>query len=92
MGSSPSAETFFEAYLAAPLILGLYFGWKIYARFSRDPSIHRPGWKLFVRTYEIDLVSGMRENVFVQNFDAEHRESFTQEPISVPKKVFNALF
>lgn len=48
--SSPDAETFFENYLAAPIVLALYLGWKIYSR----------NWKMFVRTSEMDVTTGIR--------------------------------
>jgi amino acid transporter len=47
---TPSAETFFENYLAAPIVLALYLFWKVY---SRD-------WKLYVRTSEMDVTTGIR--------------------------------
>lgn len=47
---SPSAETFFENYLAAPIVLALYLGWKIWTR----------DWKLFVRTADMDVTTGIR--------------------------------
>ncbi|KAI1819290.1 amino-acid permease inda1 [Xylaria intraflava] len=48
--ASPSAEVFFQAYLAAFVSLGLYLFWKIYSR----------NWKLYINLREIDLVSGSR--------------------------------
>lgn len=50
------AELFFEAYLAGPFLVVLYFGWKIYSYFYRPE--HRP---LFIRTKDIDIYTGMRE-------------------------------
>ncbi|KAI0128480.1 amino acid permease [Xylariales sp. AK1849] len=46
----PNVENFFENFLAAPIVVVFYLGWKIY---SRD-------WRLFVRTHEMDLKSGLR--------------------------------
>ena len=40
---------FFESFLAAPVILALYLGWKIY---SRD-------WRLFVKASEMDIQTGI---------------------------------
>ncbi|KAI0867578.1 amino acid permease [Hypoxylon argillaceum] len=48
--STPNAETFFEGYLAAFIVIALYFFWKVY---SRD-------WKLYVNLQDIDLSSGSR--------------------------------
>ncbi|KAK4938485.1 hypothetical protein LTR10_021114 [Elasticomyces elasticus] len=50
VGGSPDAEYFFEAYLAAPVVLALYVGYKIY---SRD-------WRLFVRASDMDVTTGIR--------------------------------
>ena len=51
------ANTFFQLYLAGPLLVFLYLGWKIYSWFVRPAD--RP---LFVRTKDIDIYSGMRDN------------------------------
>lgn len=48
--------TFFESYLAGPILIVLYLGWKAYA-WSRYPE-HR---KLYVKIKDIDIYSGMRE-------------------------------
>ncbi|KIX02624.1 uncharacterized protein Z518_08566 [Rhinocladiella mackenziei CBS 650.93] len=50
VGSSPDAETFFEQYLAAPIVIALYLGWKAYTR----------DWKLFIRSSEMDVTMGIR--------------------------------
>lgn len=49
-GATPSAEIFFQAYLAAPVVLALYLFWKFK---SRD-------WRLLVPIQEIDLTTGLR--------------------------------
>jgi len=48
--SDPDAEVFFENYLAAPIVIALYLGWKIY---SRD-------WEMFVRTRDMNVTVGIR--------------------------------
>ncbi|KAK7705079.1 hypothetical protein SLS57_010191 [Botryosphaeria dothidea] len=63
IGGSPDPEKFFKAYLAAPLIIGLYIFWKVYSATSKDPRINHRGWKLWMRAHEMDLTSGMREGV-----------------------------
>lgn len=55
-GSSPTAEGFFEFYLAGPFLLFLYAIWKIWSWF-KVPS-HRP---LYVKIKDIDIYSGMRQ-------------------------------
>lgn len=49
IGGSPNAQAFFQAYLAVPIIMAFYIFWKIYKKTR------------WVRTMEIDLVSGRRE-------------------------------
>ncbi|MCJ1336267.1 hypothetical protein MMC09_001543 [Bachmanniomyces sp. S44760] len=51
VGGSPSAETFFETYLAAPIVIALYVFWKIYSRGDGG---------LFRRARDMDLMTGMR--------------------------------
>lgn len=46
----PDPGTFFENYLAAPIVLALYLGWKVYSR----------NWKMFVRASEMDVTTGIR--------------------------------
>jgi yeast amino acid transporter len=53
-----SANGFFIAYLAGPLIVFLYLCWKTYSWFY--VPAHRPLW---VALDKIDIYSGMRENV-----------------------------
>ncbi|KAF2231166.1 amino-acid permease [Viridothelium virens] len=91
VGSSPDAGVFFQAYLAAPLILALYGGWKIYSSLSGNPLINSRGWKPFIRTHEIDLATNRRENILREDSEPERRESLAQEAVSFPKKVFTAL-
>lgn len=50
-------KTFFQAYLAGPFLIVLYFMWKVYSWFVIPE--HRP---LFIRTKDIDIYTGMREN------------------------------
>ena len=53
IGSSPTAYGFFQNYLAAPLIGGLYVFWKLWTR----------DWQWLVPVSEMDLTSGMRMNL-----------------------------
>jgi len=55
-GPNLNANNFFQLYLAGPLLIFLYLVWKVYSWFVH-PS-HRP---LFVRTRDIDIYTGMRE-------------------------------
>ncbi|KAI5459857.1 amino acid permease/ SLC12A domain-containing protein [Mariannaea sp. PMI_226] len=48
-GAPPDAEAFFKSFLAGPIILFLYVGYKVY---SRD-------WALYVKSHEMDLQTGI---------------------------------
>lgn len=48
--ATPDPQVFFQSYLAAPVILVLYLGWKVYSR----------EWRLLVPIQEMDLKSGLR--------------------------------
>lgn len=48
--------TFFQNYLAGPIVIFLYFLWKGYSWFARPE--HRP---LYIKIKNIDIYSGMRQ-------------------------------
>ncbi|KAH0829259.1 Cationic amino acid transporter 1 [Fonsecaea pedrosoi] len=50
------ADTFFQLYLAGPLLIFLYLCWKVYSWFARPQD--RP---LFIRAKDIDIYTGMRD-------------------------------
>ena len=67
------AASFFQAYLAGPLLVFLYFMWKIYSWFTRPAD--RPIW---VKINDIDIYSGMRDTqtlVSGQGMSPEERRS-----------------
>jgi amino acid transporter len=64
IGGTPNAEGFFEAYLAAPIVLAFFIFWKILKRTK------------YVRLHEIDLVSGRRE-LDLKSILEEEREQRT---------------
>ena len=49
IGKTPSAQSFFQAYLAAPIVLIFFVVWKVVKKTR------------YVRSMEVDLVSGCRE-------------------------------
>jgi len=49
IGGEPNAQAFFEAYLAAPIVLAFFLFWKILKRTR------------FVRPMDVDLISGRRD-------------------------------
>lgn len=54
-GPNLDANTFFQLYLAGPLLVFLYLCWKIYSWFARPGD--RP---LYIKTKDIDIYAGMR--------------------------------
>lgn len=55
-GPNLDATTFFQLYLAGPLLIFLYLVWKIYSWFVRPGD--RPLW---IKLKDIDIYTGMRE-------------------------------
>ncbi|KEF52625.1 uncharacterized protein A1O9_11468 [Exophiala aquamarina CBS 119918] len=51
IGGSPNAEAFFESYIAAPIAIALFAGWKIYTK----------DWSFGIRVEDMDLDSGRRD-------------------------------
>ena len=51
IGAPADAENFFENYLAAPIIIVLYLGWKVYTRGAGG---------LWVKAEDMDLTTGLR--------------------------------
>ncbi|RDW88366.1 putative general amino acid permease GAP1 [Coleophoma cylindrospora] len=63
VGAGPDAQAFFEAYLAAPIIIALYLGWKIWVHFGRkDP------FSFYIRSADMDLTSNMRRLILDDDF------------------------
>ena len=77
MNGSPDAEVFFQSYLAAPFVIVLYLGYKIYSRGAGG---------LWVKAHAIDLVTGMR--VFDPKPLAERKKSI----VNLPLRIFEGLF
>ncbi|KAL8708689.1 MAG: hypothetical protein Q9225_007565 [Loekoesia sp. 1 TL-2023] len=78
IGSPPDAETFFENYLAGPVVIVLYLGWKIYTR-------GRGG--LFFKASKMDLMSGMR-HLDLDPLDNAYRK---KSLANLPKRVVNSF-
>ncbi|KAL1581848.1 hypothetical protein WHR41_09318 [Cladosporium halotolerans] len=55
-GPNLDAATFFQLYLAGPLLVGLFLVWKIWSWFTRPAD--RP---LYIKIKDIDIYSGMRD-------------------------------
>lgn len=57
-GPNLDPTTFFEDYLAGPILIFLYVVWKVYSWFVRPED--RP---LYIKIKNIDLDTGMREDI-----------------------------
>lgn len=75
--ATPDAEAFFQAYLAAPIVLFLYLIWKA---ISRD-------WRLYVPLLEMDLKTGARM-LEQHEIDSMPVKTWT----NLPYRVVRALF
>ncbi|KAJ6442467.1 amino acid permease [Purpureocillium lavendulum] len=73
-GSQPTAQAFFMSFLAGPVILALYLGWKIY---SRD-------WRLYVRASEMDLQTGI---VLLEEEEPEEEKTWASLPKRIMRAV-----
>lgn len=51
VGGSPDAQVFFQSYLAAPFVILLYLGYKIYSKGFGS---------LYLKADKMDLTTGMR--------------------------------
>jgi len=73
-GSPPSAEAFFMSFLAGPIILALYVGYKVYSR----------NWKLFVNAHEMDLQTGI---VLLEEEEPEVPKTWASLPMRIARSV-----
>jgi len=77
LAPTPDAETFFENYLAAPLIIALFLFWKLYSRH----------WALFVHSQDMDITTGRRSLDLDDGYVPEPK---TWK--NMPLRLFHALF
>jgi amino acid transporter len=87
-GGNLDATTWFQAYLAGPLLVFLYLVWKVYSWFVRPAD--RPLW---VKTSKIDIYTGMRD---LQNDLPGEMDEYSGEKkkgvMGHVKGVFSSLF
>jgi hypothetical protein len=76
----------------------LYLFWKFYSASSSDPRVNHRGWKLYIRTSETDVNSGIREGVLKTPEEVEeyltwkNSQTFKDKIIAVPKGLWESLF
>ncbi|KAE9371966.1 amino-acid permease inda1 [Stipitochalara longipes BDJ] len=77
IGASPSASAFFSYYLAAPIVIVLYIGYKIYSG----------RWQMWIHSHDMDITSG-RRSLELNPDDMPPPKTWKNMPI----RVFHALF
>ncbi|QDS69090.1 hypothetical protein FKW77_010119 [Venturia effusa] len=89
---------FFSSYLAAPIILVLYIIWKVISVTSKDPRVNHRGWKLYLKTSEIDVNSGIREGVLrhpddvAAELEAKRTRTTKQKIIAPLHSIWEGIF
>ncbi|KAI2464188.1 amino acid permease/ SLC12A domain-containing protein [Annulohypoxylon bovei var. microspora] len=77
--SIPNAEDFFEQYLAAPIVIFLYLGWKVYSG----------NWQMWVKLNDIDLMAGARPlDLDEQDAEIKEEKTWANLPMRMIKSVF----
>ncbi|CAD0095229.1 unnamed protein product [Aureobasidium vineae] len=85
-GPNLDPTTWFQAYLAGPLLVFLYLVWKVYSWFVRPAD--RP---LFIRTRDIDIYTGMRE-LERETMGDDRLPGEKRSPMQYVKGVFTSVF
>jgi amino acid transporter len=97
VGGKPDAKSFFQTMLTLPLLIALYLFWKIFSATSSNPKLNYRGWRLYVRTSEMDVLTGIRDGVLLDPAEgARIREEkaarpFTRKVMDVPMALYRAL-
>lgn len=80
------------------LIIVLYTFWKVFSATHKDPRINHRGWRLYIKTSETDVMSGIRDGVLktpqeVEEVWAKKRNRTAKEKIlAVPMGLWTAIF
>ncbi|KAG9228585.1 amino-acid permease [Amylocarpus encephaloides] len=77
IGGSPDAEGFFTYYLAAPIIIALYIGWKVYTK----------NWTVWISASDMDITSGRRSLVLDPD-DMPEPKTWKNAPMRVLRALF----
>ena len=80
IGADPNPESFFTTFLSLPIAIALYVGWKIKTRGG-------PG--LYVRSREMDVLTGLREfNPEIANMEKKRKWGMRDLPVRLYRTVF----
>jgi amino acid transporter len=82
IGGNPEVEAFFEAYLAAPVVILFFVGYKIYNR----------QWSIGVKLHEIDVDEGRRELDFAALKEELAAERAQKNSWPLWKRLWDFLF
>ncbi|KAH8814836.1 amino-acid permease inda1 [Xylogone sp. PMI_703] len=77
VGGNPDASAFFQQFLAGPIVIVLYIGWKLYSR----------QWRLWIKAEDMDVTSSMRAIELDADFVPPEKTWS-----NLPARVFHALF
>jgi amino acid transporter len=66
------------SYLAAPIVLGLYVGWKVYTR----------DWRMWIPVHEIDLMTNARMHVPGDDDEKPVERTWKNLPMRVVRGLF----
>jgi len=77
VGANPQASAFFQTYLAGPIIIALFVGWKLYSRI----------WKWYVPAHEMDITSG-RRSLELDPDDMPPKKTWKNAPMRVVRALF----
>ncbi|KKA19182.1 Amino acid transporter [Rasamsonia emersonii CBS 393.64] len=87
------ASTFFQNYLAAPLVIALYLFWRIYSAYTKDPRVEKRGWKLLRSIDEIDVLSDMRDTALDADLEPRKKYDTWGEWLkAAPMRVVRSIF
>jgi hypothetical protein len=72
--------------------------WKVFSATHKDGRINHRGWKLYLRTSEIDVNSGIREGVLIpadevaRIKEAQANRSIGSKLLDIPKGLWESIF
>jgi amino acid transporter len=69
---------FFQNYLAAPIVLGLYVGWKVYTR----------DWRMWIPALEIVLITNDRQHISREGDLKEFERTWAKLPARTVRSLF----